>query len=276
MSDDDNQQTQEQPAEAPAPDGLMAQAALAQEEQENVEDEGISHLAQDTEQAAGEDEDEIYERPDWFPAKHWDEKEGPDLEGLVKSNLELEKKFHHGDHKPPADGQYNTDVLTEAGYELDDPVVSTYLEWAQKYGINQEAFSELAGSIGSIAGEAGQQMALDLKAEHQKLGSNADAIIKSNMEWSNGLLTKGVISEEEREELDMWGGSAAGQRLLQKVRSMTGDLSKIPIADVTEAGESEDEFKARMLSLMSEPDYASDRKKQLVVESEYNKRYGTS
>lgn len=275
MSDDDNQQTQEQPAEAPAPDGLMAQAALQQEE-DNVEDEGIPHLAQDTEQAAGEDEDEIYERPDWFPAKHWDEKEGPDLEGLVKSNLELEKKFHHGDHKPPADGQYNTEVLTEAGYETDDPVVSTFIEWAQKYGINQEAFTELAGSVGSIAGEAGQQMALDLKAEHQKLGNNADAIIKSNMDWSNGLLTKGVISEEEREELDMWGGSAAGQRMLQKIRNMTGDLSKIPVADVAEAGESEDEFKARMSSIMSEPGYANDRKKQMAVENEFHKRYPTS
>ena len=274
MSDDDNQQTQEQPAESPAPDGLMAQAALAQEE-DNVEDEGIPHLAQDGQPVEGEDEDEIYERPDWFPAKHWDEKEGPDLEGLVKSNLELEKKFHHGDHKAPADGQYNTEVLTESGYELDDPVVSTYLEWAKKYGINQEAFTELAGSIGGIAGEAGQQIALDLKAEHQKLGNNADAIIKSNMEWSNGLLTKGVISEEEREELDMWGGSAAGQRMLQKIRNMTGDLSKIPVADVAEAGESEDEFKARMSSIMSEPGYANDRKKQMAVESEFHKRYPT-
>ena len=47
---DDNQQTQEQPADAPAPDGLMAAAALAEDEA-NAEDQNISHLAEDAEQA---------------------------------------------------------------------------------------------------------------------------------------------------------------------------------------------------------------------------------
>ena len=55
--DDDNQQTQEQPAEAPAPDGLMAGAALA-EDKASDEEESISHLAEDAEQAEVEDEDE--------------------------------------------------------------------------------------------------------------------------------------------------------------------------------------------------------------------------
>jgi len=65
---DDNQQTEEQPAEASAPDGLMAAAALA-EEQTNENDEAIPHLAEDGQPSEVSDEDEVYERPEWFPGK---------------------------------------------------------------------------------------------------------------------------------------------------------------------------------------------------------------
>ena len=214
--DDDNQQTQEQPAEAPAPDGLMAGAALA-EDKASDEEESISHLAEDAEQAEVEDEDTIYERPDWFPEKHWDEKEGPDLEGLVKSNLELEKKFHHGHHKAPENGDYDVSVLTEAGAAME----------------------------------------LNYEQERKALGQNADQIIKSNANWCDGLERKGVISAEEREELNIWGGTAIGQKLMQKVRSMTGDMSQIPVAEVAEAGQSKDEFDAEMFALMRD-ERASD------------------
>ena len=70
---DDNQQAQEQPEETPAPDGLMAAAAQAEDTANDDEQSSIPHLAEDAQPVEGEDEDEIYERPDWFPAKHWDE-----------------------------------------------------------------------------------------------------------------------------------------------------------------------------------------------------------
>ena len=273
MSQDDNQQPEEQPAEAPAPDGLMAQAALAEEQQQADEQEPISHLAQDEEQPEGEEEEVVYERPDWFPEKHWSEKDGPDLEGLVKSNKELEKKFHHGDHKAPDDGKYDTEVLTEAGYDMDDPLVQTYVGWAAKYGINQAAFSELAGSISELAIENGAQIEVDTQAEHKALGNNADAIIKSNIDWADGLTRKGIISDAEREEMNIWGGTAVGQRLMQKVRQMTGDLSRIPIADVAEASESKADFNARMASMMADPKYRSDEAYRRSVEAEFYKRY---
>lgn len=271
---DDNQQAQEQPEETPAPDGLMAAAALAEDTANDDEQSSIPHLAEDAQPVEGEDEDEIYERPDWFPAKHWDEKEGPDIEGLVKSNLELEKKFHHGDHKAPEDGNYDMSALTEAGYETDDPVVEGYLEWAKKHGINQAAFSELVETVTVISGEAGIEMKANLEAEKQALGANADAIIQSNIEWADGMLRKGVISEEEREELNIWGGTALGQRMMQKVRQMTGDLSKLPIADVAEAGQSKDEFDAEMQTLIADPRYRNDANFRRQVEQRFEKRYG--
>lgn len=270
---DDNQQAQEQPAEAPAPDGLMAATALAEDEaQANEENEAVPHLAEDAEQAEVEDEDGIYERPDWFPEKFWDEKEGPDLEKIVKSYDELQKQFSQGKHKAP--DEYDTSVMTEAGYDMEDPVVSTYLDWAQKYGINQAAFDELAGAITQMSIENGAQMQANYEQERKALGSNADEIIKSNINWADGLERKGIISAEEREELNVWGGTAMGQRLMQKVRSMTGDMSQIPIADVAEAGMSEDDFKASIQAKMADPRYGSDMNYTRQVEAEFQKRYG--
>lgn len=268
---DDNQQTQEQPADAPAPDGLMAAAALAEDEA-NAEEQNISHLAEDAEQAEVEDEDGIYERPDWFPEKFWDEKEGPDLENIVKSYEELQKQFSQGKHKAPE--EYDTGVLAEAGYDMEDPIVGAYLGWAQKYGVNQAAFDELAGTITSLAVENGAEMQANYEQERAALGQNADEIIKSNVNWADGLERKGIISSEERDELNVWGGTAVGQRLMQKVRSMTGDMSQIPIADVAEAGMSEDDFKASMQSKMADPRYGSDMNYTRQVEAEFQKRYG--
>lgn len=270
MSESDNQEAEGTTEEVAAPDGLMAAAALDQEKAVE-EDETIEHRA-DAEPTEEPEEPEIYERPEWFPEKFWDEKEGPDLENIVKSYEELQKKFSQGQHKAPK--EYNTEVLSEAGYEADDPVVSTYLEWAQKYGVNQAAFDELAGSITSMAGESLEAVQIDTAQEMKALGSNADAILKSNINWADSLLSKGVISQEERGEVDIWGGTAVGQRLLQKVRSMTGDMSKIPIAEVAASGVSEEEFKAGMQSKMADPRYGSDPKFTRDVELEFQRRYG--
>ena len=272
MSQDDSQQPQEQPVEAPAPDGLMASVAL--EEEANQEPEAMPHQeGAEQEAVEGDDEDIIYERPDWFPDKHWDEKDGPDLEGMVKSQKELESKFHHGEHKAPEDGNYDTSMLTEAGYDAEDPVVSSYLQWAQKYGINQAAFSELAETITGIAGEAGVEMQVNVENEMAALGPTAKEIIQSNIGWADGLLRKGIISEEMREELNVWGGTATGQVLMQKVRAMTGDLAKMPVNDVTDAGESEDDFKNRMASEMADARYGNDPAYTRKVEQAFQRRY---
>ena len=93
--------------------------------------------------------------------------------------------------------------MTNAGYEANDPIVSTYLDWAQKYGVNQAAFDELAGSITSMAGEDMKQAEIDTAKEREALGPNADAILKSNIDWADGLERKGIISEAERQELNI-------------------------------------------------------------------------
>lgn len=243
-------------------DGVESEAV-----EETTEDQSIDHRV-----GAEEEEDETYERPDWFPEKFWDEKEGPDLENLTKSYQELQKQFSQGKHKAP--DEYDMSTLTEAGYADDDPVVDAYRGWAKKYGINQVAFDELAGQITEMAGAEAAETKFNVEQERKALGPNADAIIKSNVDWADGLLRKGVLSEEDRAEMNIWGGSAVGQKLLVKMRELTGDMSKIPIADVGDSAVSENDFKAGMASKMADPRYGSDPQFTRQVEQEFERRYG--
>ena len=55
---------------------------------------------------------------------------------------------------------------------------------------------------------------------------------------------------------------------------MTGDMSKIPVAEVAEAGQSEDDFKVSMQSKMADPRYGNDAAFTRAVEKEFEQRYG--
>ena len=88
--------------------GLMAEEAQnIESEDNNAQEEGISHI-QNEETGAEEElgEGEIYERPDWFPEKFWDEKDGPNIENMAKSINHLEKKL--GETAPD---QYDKDQV---------------------------------------------------------------------------------------------------------------------------------------------------------------------
>ena len=99
-------------------EGLLADAQpQSDDNQEQAEEQSISHLQPDTEPSlddvtlATEQEDIAFERPDWYPDKFWDESDGPDLENLVKSYNELQKKFSQGQHKVP--DEYDQSIFTE-------------------------------------------------------------------------------------------------------------------------------------------------------------------
>lgn len=115
---------------------------------------------------------------------------------------------------------------------------------------------------------------LSIAQEKKALGENADEIIKSNITWANGLVGKGIISEDELSEIDIWGGTATGARLLQKVRAMTGENITIPTTTAYQAGkESEDDFRNRINSKMADPKYGTDPSYTRSVEKEFEERY---
>ena len=104
--------------------GLMA-GMEAEVKEEEIQDEGMA-TANPGDVVEGEDIEGVeYERPDEFPTKFWDEKDGPDVEGLAKAYGELEKKFHSGSHKAPK--EYSLANVKELGFAEDDPVVDALI-----------------------------------------------------------------------------------------------------------------------------------------------------
>ena len=248
-----------EPTAEPAaePDGLMASIAV-EPAVEAINDE-MPHRAED-EQPAKE------ERPEWL-----DEKFGTG-EDLQKSYDELQKKFSQGKHKAP--DEYDAAVLTDAGYDAADPLVNKYLGWAKENGVNQAAFDELVGYVTETAGENEQQAKFNLKAERDALGPNADAIIKSNVQWADGLLRKGIITAELRDEMNFQGGTALGQLLFQTYRTASGDMSRMPTASVAEDQMSTVDWDAEMASKLADPLYKSgDPAFVNMVEKAYLKRH---
>ena len=93
-----------------ATEGLLAEASVESDDNQQEQEVSISHLEEapasqvksvDEVTLASEDEETEFVRPDWYPEKFWNEEEGPDLENLVKSYNELQKKFSQGKHKAP-------------------------------------------------------------------------------------------------------------------------------------------------------------------------------
>ena len=266
-ADTEVEKTEEQ--QQPEPKGLMETQPRTEEDVSQETNEPAPHL----EQAPTEDNDDEgpYERPDWFPDKFWED-DGPDLEKMAASYNELEKKFHKGDHKTPE--KYDKSIVEKAGIPDDDPLVSFFDDWAKKNGLTQSAYDEITNQFLSQA--QGQQESIDLDVKQQKalLGTNADEIIKGNIGWSDSLLRKGIISEEERDEIDIWGGTAIGQKLLIKMRNLAGDSITIPTRTETpELPESEDDFKAETSKMMKDTRYGTDPAYTKSVEKRFYERY---
>ena len=181
-----------QVAEAPQ-EGLVS---FQQQEEAPTQDEAPIPVHEPQEDASFNDvDDEPLERPDYYPQKFWDE-DGPDVEKLAKSYAELEKAFKAGKHKAPEDG-YNMEDLVDRGLDLEDPTVQAYQEWAQKYGISQKAFEELAGNILEMTGDQEQAMQYDQQQEMQKLGAKA----QEKISYLERHITKASLTQSEREAL---------------------------------------------------------------------------
>ena len=143
---------------------------------------------------SSDDDDGPLERPEYYPAKFWDE-DGPDVEKLAKSYAELEKKFKSGKHKAPE--QYDISSLADQGLDSDDPTVAVYQDWAKENGISQGAFEDLAGRVLSMAKDEQESVQYDQRAEMEKLGSNAS----EKIQMTERILQKAPLNNSEREAI---------------------------------------------------------------------------
>ena len=242
-------------------DGVSAEAETEADSTTSAQAE-ISHLAADP----NAEDDTPLERPDWWPEKFWSKDANePEMEKLANAYAELEKKFRAGGHKAPE--QYSTEVFGNT--PTDDPVVKTYMDWATKYGISQEAFNELAGQVLEQGGNQAEQAKMSIKAEKEALGPNADAVIKNMVTWGNGLVQKGIWGQEDYEEFKVWGGTAAGIKALQKLRATYE--GRVPTETVKPEGTpSKDE----LYDMVARPEYKTDPAYRKKVEKLFEQAFG--
>tara|TARA_R110002074_G_scaffold132622_5_gene276023 strand:- start:1287 stop:2105 length:819 start_codon:yes stop_codon:yes gene_type:complete len=262
-------------------EGLLADATPESADDNQPQEESITHLeagdprlepekkgddgSEEPEKSAAA---EPTERPEWYPEKFWG-KDGPDMENLVKSYRDLEKKFSQGKHKAPE--EYSVELFEQAAIPPDDPLYNSYKNWAKENKISQEAFDQLAGEFIAIAGKEQQEAQLSYQEEYKSLGANADAVIKSMSQWGQSLVSKGVWSESDFDEFKIMGGTAQGLRALQKVRSYYGDRS-VPV-NVDPVGDtpSKDDLNA----MVGRPEYQTDPAYRKKVEKMFERVYGT-
>lgn len=160
------------------------------------------------------------------------------------------------------------------GLAADNELLNTFKGWSKSNGVSQAAFEELVGKVAEMGTIEQEQESVNIAEERRLLGENGDAIIKSNIQWVDSMRSKGMLSDAEVQEFDVLGGTAAGQRVLQKIRAWTGENVQIPTRTAMDSTkESEMDFKSRMREMMADPRYGTDSAYQRKVESEFEKFY---
>lgn len=213
-------------------------------------------------------------RPEHIPEPFWDSAKGePRLEAMMKSWTDLRRQISRGDHKPPARAEeYRLPLPDGAPQSLvpsDDPILASVRESAHAAGISQAQFDALArpflAELAKIAGNvqapavAQQEYA---KAELAKLGPGGEAQLRVLATWGQGLLRKGTISPEEFNEFRGFASSAAGVRLLAKLRGLAGE-QPVPVdaAAIPDEGSLEDAY-----ALIAKGDDTSKAKARRILE----------
>ena len=244
--------------------GLMAEEAQnIESEDNNVEEEGISHI-QNEEVGAEEElaEGEVYERPDWFPEKFWDEKDGPNIENMAKSINHLEKKL--GETAPD---EYD---LSEVQVDPNDEVVKAVLEFGKEKQLSNKSITGLINKVIEVTGGIEQEAEFDVQKEREKIGPNASEIIQSNVRWNQKMLNDGTFNQSDYQEIEMLGGTAEGIRVIQKLRGMIGE-QEIPTISIPGDKPDKDELRA----MVADPRYQTDPVYRKGVERKFNEAYGT-
>ena len=247
----------------------MDEISKEEQAEQEANPEVIEDVLVDTAEpiAAAEEEITEYERPEYFPEKFWDEKDGPDIEALVKSYGEMEKNFSQGKHKAP--DAYDVKFAEEKGIPTDDGLLGKFQGWAKEHGVSQAAFESLAKDYIDSEMSQLEQFNVDAAAEKAKLGPNADDVIRSTAQWADGLAKKGILNEQELEAFKQTGATADGVRALQKIRRFYGE-GDIPVAQPTAEGLP---TKDELYAMVGTPEYKTDIAYRNKVQKMFKQRF---
>ena len=208
------------------------------------------------------------EKPDWLPARFWDEEKGADYEALAKSQDELYKKLRNGKHQAPEDGNYDLKFVGDKVPE-DDELMTKFKAIASDRGLTQDDFEDIVGIVLENIPEAQEapEAKFDKEAELAKLGPNGEEIQNGLVNWFVSLVEKDVMTKDDWGEFKVMAGTANGIRVFNRLRQYYGEKT-IPVNAVPdmESMPNEDELRAMVADnrFREDPTY----RKKVIAEFE--------
>lgn len=226
-----------------------------------------------------EGKDEKPQRPEDIPEKFWDPEKGEvRVEAMNKAYKDLEAKLSN---KGKAPDEYKLELDDEAkkifGEEAadKDPLISWFKEYAKENNFTQEMFDS---AFQGFAAKAAEVMAanavpeIDQKAEREKLGKDASAIIKNHTDFLQGMYKRGEVNDEQMQEILILTETAAGMQALSALRAHYGEKQNIPLNLKGGGGA---KSSAELQAMMADPKYGQDTEYTSMVDAEYEKKYGS-
>ena len=240
----------EEKNEEQQPEGLLA-AAMQDDVKEEAVDPNENVVPHKVEEDTGDPEIEKKEIPEGIEAKFIDEKTGEvDISKLNESYKAAQKKISMGGHKAPE--KYDFSLLDDV--EDDDPLKEFVTGWIQENKPTQEAVDTLVGTFLELSEQQAAEETIDHDAELAKLGPKGPELVKGTLSWAKGLKDKGILGDDDMEEISVFAATADGISTLAKIRRYY-EGPTIPTAPTNVDGlPSEEEF----YEMVKAPEYKTD------------------
>lgn len=177
---------------------------------------------------------------------------------------------------PEAPDGYQINLADEAKTRLglgdDDPLVKGLFEAAAEAKKPQGWVDDVLEGAAELAKRGLFDAGFDPKAEAEALGENADGRRRDAEVWAKGLMERGVIDEGEFGELMSLTPTAAGVKLIEKLKVLAGPAGDIQVPDAAApaAGEA---LKAKAREMAGDPRYHTDREFRREADEMWRKAY---
>ena len=231
---------EETPVTEQANDEVKPLISSEETEQENKPDEEkyVHHLQKDEETISTKEEEKVEakEKPEYLNEQYFDEKTGDiNTEQMQKDIKSLRDKMSAGKHKPPKDGNYDTEFYNKEYKKGSDDLFDDFIDFAKDNNMSQELVEKTYGmfqkAVGVIDDEV-QQKGIEAR---EKLGKNADTIIANTQNWLNGYRNSKVINQEEMEAISRASIDPNFVVAMNKIRRSYGEPN-IPTTEILETG----------------------------------------
>jgi hypothetical protein len=252
---------------------------LTNEGQEG-QDDGLLNIngAQKPTQEGEPSEDEPKKKPADLAEQFWDSEKGEvKIDELAKAYKGLRDKMAKGlDKAPEKADDYKVTFDDGINVADDDEVLAKAKIAAKAAGISNEQFGKLANAFMKETGgvflpptaPTDEEKAQYRKAEMEKIGPNAPAIVRGISSWINSNKLNGVFDENDVYVCQDIGSTAEGVKFLNKLRAITGE-SDIPAVNNFDDGVPSD---AEILSIMRSDAYKKGDANTVSKVAEYMER----